>query len=610
MIFCGCSYCAERRTSSFARKTLKRWRYRRNADLSQMRRNPYSQEDRDKVIAECRDTGLSYRAIALKTGVSRETVSRWCREAGYPRQRGRNGVPQVKRQKILFLYKNTDLNFSQIARHPDVELPRTTVRDIIKFQDVTKNPVHESRLTGLLTMAIWPTDDINEANNAKRLALNILNNAIADDIDELKLIFRKVIGQAGSHLGAYEKLEAIWEEATTELTISYRELLGEREKKPAKKKAKKKKPTKKKTTYRRTRRSGVCILCGEDSRGKPYCRRHYYEFIGREYYETCQVPDCDNPSFGQPKCREHYYGGRRRTRRRRPRRPPRRNPKYRRNVDESLRKLEREAAAGGRKGAYYRQLMRTGQPIPSVVKAHQKLIKAIRNFPMARASEITRRRREDLPVPRYTRRRITKKPFLRHPKQTIEYILPSDGEDKENIDASLLGQTPIAILLDSLEQVIDRTHVLIEPDRPVGGPAVIPGLLDVHFGNYTAVLTAARNLAKAAAELRFMFIDGEKNAIWGMATALLLEVIALSSHATGLVSGPRRIVKSLEGRINEFSKRIISKSRISHITGEITELAVNLMYGSAPDTAIRLRVINRRWIYLISPLLMIAKKFK
>ena len=118
----------------------------------------------------------------------------------------------------------------------------------------------------------------------------------------MKLIFRKVISQAGSHVGSYEKLEANWEEATNqnpELTISYQELLG----KPAKKKAKKKKPAKKKTTRRRTRRSGVCILCGEDSRGKPYCRRHYYEFIGREYYETCQVPGCDNPSFEQPKCR-------------------------------------------------------------------------------------------------------------------------------------------------------------------------------------------------------------------------------------------------------------------------------------------------------------------
>jgi len=196
--------------------------------------------------------------------------------------------------------------------------------DVIPSGPMRYNPVHESRLTGLLTMAIWPTDDVNEADNAKRLALNILNKAIADDINELKLIFRKVIGQAGSHLGSNEQLEAIWEEATNqnpELTISYRELLGEREKKPAKKKAKKKKPTKKKTTYRRTRRSGVCILCGEDSRGKPYCRRHYYEFIGREYYETCQVPGCDNLSFGQPKCREHYYGGRRRTRRRRPRKP-------------------------------------------------------------------------------------------------------------------------------------------------------------------------------------------------------------------------------------------------------------------------------------------------
>jgi len=283
-------------------------------------------------------------------------------------------------------------------------------------------------------------------------------------------------------------------------------------------------------------------------------------------------------------------------------------------VDESLRRLERAAASGGSKEAYYRQLMRTGQPIPSVAKAHQKLMRAIRNFPMARTHQLS----QEYGVNRPLRTSMTKQPFLQRPEEAIEYILPAEGEDREIIDASMYGQTPIAILLDSLEEVIARTYILIEPDRPAGGREVVAGLQSVYYGNYTNVAEAARGLAKAAAEIRFMFIDREKDAIWGVATALLLEVITLSSHATGFGSGPRRVVKSLQGRIKEFGKRIISKSRISHITGEISELAGLMQqrgdagtgYDSAPDAAIRLRVLNRRWIYLIAHLLMIAKKFK
>jgi transposase-like protein len=96
-------------------------------------RNPYDAEVRNKVIALCKQ-GLPYRAIARETGISHETVSRWCREAGIARKIGRaRVVTPEQRQRILTLYENTGLNFSQIARA--VDLPRTTVRDIIKYQD-------------------------------------------------------------------------------------------------------------------------------------------------------------------------------------------------------------------------------------------------------------------------------------------------------------------------------------------------------------------------------------------------------------------------------------------------------------------------------------------
>jgi len=213
---------------------------------------------------------------------------------------------------------------------------------IREFRELTRpNPIPESRLLGLLTMAIWPTKDTNETRVAKNLALKTLKKADPDDLDELKKVFRQAEVQSLNQPGAIEKLEEIWLEAVSsnsDIELDFNVLMGKTRATPppgtSRKKTTRKKPTSpppgpspRRTHRTRTRRprgrsrvSGVCIICGLDSRGKPYCRRHYYEFIGREYYETCTVAGCDAPSFGQPKCREHYYGDRPRRRRRR-RRP-------------------------------------------------------------------------------------------------------------------------------------------------------------------------------------------------------------------------------------------------------------------------------------------------
>ena len=281
----------------------------------------------------------------------------------------------------------------------------------------------------------------------------------------------------------------------------------------------------------------------------------------------------------------------------------RHNPKLRRNADEPLRKSEREVLRGGGKYAYYRQLMRTNQPIPSIVKAHKKLMRAIQLFPMARTGAMHRK------IPKKP------KPAIQRPEEAIEYILPTDGVDKEVIDASVLGQTPTATLLAALAEIIDRSNVMIGPNRPAGGNE-ITGFGEVYYGNYMMVAKAAKNLAKAAAEIRFTFIDGEKDAIWGLATALLQQIIALippldetaSRSAQILHTTMGHIAKSLTLRIhNDFSNKIISKSRINHISSNISALA-GWMHGASSNTAIRLRVLNRRWEYLISPLLLLANK--
>jgi len=291
----------------------------------------------------------------------------------------------------------------------------------------------------------------------------------------------------------------------------------------------------------------------------------------------------------------------------------------RRNPDEPLRKLEREAARGGNREAYYRALLRVG-PIPSVAKAHKKLIKAINNFPMARSYQVNQQYGRPLNT------RMTNKPFLQDPEGAIEYILPTPmpllgdpgyeegilwgtrtvtgGLDKMNIDAALRGETPIVDLVDSLDRIMDRAHQLIEPPRIAGGGEVFPGLQQLHYGNYRQVEEAARGLAKAAAEVRFVFHEDEKNMVWVLATELIHNVFEQVPREARHVD---RNLKSLERRIVEFRKRIISKSRISDMLGQISSLA-GIVHSVDPAASIRIYNLKIKFEYLIVPLLMLSKK--
>jgi len=82
-------------------------------------------------VLELCNAGLSYREISRRTGASRESVSKWC---GVPLSSiRRSKYSQELREKILYLRQNEGLNFSQIAR--EVEVPRTTIRDMFKLRE-------------------------------------------------------------------------------------------------------------------------------------------------------------------------------------------------------------------------------------------------------------------------------------------------------------------------------------------------------------------------------------------------------------------------------------------------------------------------------------------
>ena len=187
-----------------------------------------------------------------------------------------------------------------------------------------RNPIHESRLLGSIVLAIWGGGDENEARQAALMAVRQLINYTADDLPDVRGVFTSAQAKASQQPNSDEKLKDIWEKAAEQnkdfLGISYDTLMG---KTTTKKKATtKKKTTKKKTTRRKTARTCQMDDCETGSYGRPLCRRHYYEAIGRLYIEVCQREGCRQESYGRPLCRTHYYEGRgRRRRRRRPRRP-------------------------------------------------------------------------------------------------------------------------------------------------------------------------------------------------------------------------------------------------------------------------------------------------
>jgi hypothetical protein len=185
-----------------------------------------------------------------------------------------------------------------------------------------RNPLTENRIVGLLCMAVWARGDAGEAQQARHMIIKQLNAATVGELPLIKTSFKKAVDGSTSQEGALEKLREIWKGVTAFPSVTFAELTGIASAPPPKTSKPKTtaKPPKPKTTKtstaraprasgRRTRRTeGSCILCGADSRGKPLCRRHYYESIGKAFVETCQHPGCEEPSRGQPLCRKHYYG--------------------------------------------------------------------------------------------------------------------------------------------------------------------------------------------------------------------------------------------------------------------------------------------------------------
>jgi len=273
----------------------------------------------------------------------------------------------------------------------------------------------------------------------------------------------------------------------------------------------------------------------------------------------------------------------------------------RRNPDKSLRELERAAATGVGRARYYQALIRAGRPIPRVNKAYKALIKAINNFPMARSHQVDNQYGFERPG----RTKITKKPFLRRPQQAIDYII---GDASEALEGTLYGYTSINDLTDALDLLIRRTHNLVDPGRPAGGREVEGfALQSVHFGNYDLVAETARKLAKASAEIRYIFHEDEISTPWILATALIHDVFEIVRDNPPDYY-PASALKSLEGRIVEFRERKISKSRISHILGEISGLASSVRSPNQfadPSTAIY--DLSRRFKYFIAPLLPLSK---
>jgi hypothetical protein len=268
--------------------------------------------------------------------------------------------------------------------------------------------------------------------------------------------------------------------------------------------------------------------------------------------------------------------------------------RYRRNSDARLRGLERQAATGDMVAIvrYTREAMRLDANIPilrNVQKQHQRFIRAIENFPMARTDD--------------NRMRLTKRPAVDEPDEMREYLLPAEGDHRLNINKAIFGDTPIVNLMDSLHGILIRARPLWEEHE------------GIWICNYENIEKAAAGLILAATELRLVFAD-ERDAIWNRGINLLTTVINLvyNIHIPADEDWVihQRPVEYLEAQLGKFRNvRSISKSRISRITGRISELATTAVHPPAPlggqgppaQEAYRdqLRAFNTEWSYIVVP---------
>jgi len=88
------------------------------------------------------------------------------------------------------------------------------------------NPLSESRLTKLLTLAVWESANIgslNEASQAAKMAIRQIN-ANREDIPLIRQAFVKAYSDAEDQPNVEKKLQRIWE--STDSDISFKELTG------------------------------------------------------------------------------------------------------------------------------------------------------------------------------------------------------------------------------------------------------------------------------------------------------------------------------------------------------------------------------------------------
>jgi hypothetical protein len=201
------------------------------------------------------------------------------------------------------------------------------------------NPITPNRLLGVLTLAIWPTTDLagaTEAEVAGKTAIRFLSAIEVTDLPELRTVMSQVLAGPAKQPGAMEKLRLIYKNAVeSNPRLPVLEVAGNSTSRRASAppppppsssgtttgthspREGSRRGGRTRRTHRAAARSGsvepgervriICVICGLDSRGKPLCRKHYYESIGKDFVEICQHSGCHEPSYGQPLCRKHYY---------------------------------------------------------------------------------------------------------------------------------------------------------------------------------------------------------------------------------------------------------------------------------------------------------------
>lgn len=134
---------------------------------SKVSNKQYSLSAKQRVLDLCKSTEMSYVEIAKITGINRNTVNRWCKEA-FKQQRRKTPLTQEQKEEIRTLCQDTDMSFANIGSMYDV-----SAQAIARIcGGIPRKPRIASEAQRKLARTLIRTTDLTNAQIAERVGVS------------------------------------------------------------------------------------------------------------------------------------------------------------------------------------------------------------------------------------------------------------------------------------------------------------------------------------------------------------------------------------------------------------------------------------------------------